>query len=129
MRRNRLFAQVLIVVSLVGMPLFAAKKVKTDPRHPYATAELAAAPTVNASDLEYRAILFEDFTVPEKWEAQTRKLVDTTRDTAIGRLDGTHAFASIGKKQNQNPLPEVPYLVVKCTLVDYRIVGKGSRFW
>jgi hypothetical protein len=117
------------MVSLVCAPLFGAKKKdKGDPRHPYASAELATAPVVNVADLAYRAILFEDVVVPEKWEAKARKLVDTTRDTAIDRMNSTHAFTLVGKKAGQSAMPEEPYLVVKCNLVDYRIVGKGSRF-
>ena len=128
MKRNR-FLQVLIMVSLLSAPLFAAKKKNQgDPRLPYASAELATAPVVNAADLAYRAILFEDVVVPEKWEAKARKMVDTTRDTAIDRMNSTHAFTLVTKKNGQTTLPEEPYLVVKCNLVDYRIVGKGSRF-
>jgi hypothetical protein len=126
MKDRVLLVPVLIVASLVCGPGFAARKTKADPRNPYVTADMAT-PTVNVADLAYRAILFEDCTVPEKWEAKARPLVDTTRDTAISRLQGTQAFTTVRRKQDQDRPPDEPYLVVKSALVDYRIVGRGKR--
>lgn len=123
-RLARLLALWLVVLSLLSVSVFAKKK-PTNPQDPYATAEMETPPAVNAADLAYRTILFEDFIVPAEWEAKARKLVNATADRAISRLDSTHAFATVGKKQTQ--LPEDPYLVVKCTLLYYRQVSRGAR--
>lgn len=118
----------LLMLSLLPVSMSAAKKKpKGNSQDPYATAELETAPPVNAADLAYRAILFEDFVVPAEWEAKARKLVTATEDTAIGRLTSTNAFTTVAKKQS--PLPEDPYLVVKCNLLNYRMVGGKTRFF
>jgi len=120
----------LLVLSLVSALMFAKDKKDKQPKNPldpYATAELETPPAVKAEDLAYRAILFEDFVVPTEWEAKARKLVNATEDQAIGRLETTHAFTTVSKKQNT--LPEEPYLLVKCTLLNYRMVSKKARFF
>jgi Domain of unknown function (DUF4410) len=115
----------LLIVVL--MCVSVAAKEKRDPRDPYATAEYETAPAVNAEDLAYRTILFEDFIVPAEWEAKARKLVTATEEQAISRLSSTHAFTTVAKKQD--PLPEDPSFVVQCKLLNYRMVSKKSRFF
>lgn len=117
----------LLILALLCVPVAAKEKRQKDSRDPYATAEYETAPAVDAADLAYRTILFEDFTVPAEWEAKARNLVTATEDRAISRLSSTHAFTTIAKKQD--PLPEDPYLVVKCTLLNYRMVSKKARFF
>jgi hypothetical protein len=118
----------LLAFGLVGLPLSAAKKKpKGNPQDPYATAELEKAPPVNAADLAYKTILFEQFVIPGEWEAKARKLTDATEEQAISRLNSTGAFTKVGKKENQSP--EEPHLLVKCTLVNYRMVGGKTRFF
>lgn len=115
----------LLIVVL--MCVSVAAKEKRNSQDPYATAEYETAPAVNAEDLAYRTILFEDFIVPAEWEAKARKLVTATEEQAISRLSSTHAFTTVAKKQD--PLPEDPSLVVKCKLLNYRMVSKKSRFF
>ncbi len=117
----------VLILALMCVPVTAKDKPPKDSRDPYATAESETAPAVDAADLAYRAILFEDFTVPAESEEKARSLVTETEDRAISHLSSTHAFTTIAKKQN--PLPEDPYLVVKCTLLSYRMVSKAKRFW
>ncbi len=117
----------LLLAALLCVPAAATGKSENGSQDPYATAESETAPAVNAADLAYRTILFEDFTIPLEWEAKARNLATATEDRAISRLSSTHAFTSIGKKQNT--LPEEPYLLVKCTLSNYRMVGKATRFF
>lgn len=116
----------LLIVSLMCAAAAAKDKSKRDSRDPYATAELETAPPVNAADLAYRTILFEDFTVPAQWEEKARSLVTATQDQTISRLSSTQAFNRIAKKQD--PVPGDPYLLVKCTLLNYRMVSKKARF-
>lgn len=106
-----------------------AKKSKNprNPRDPYVTAEYDKAPVVNADDLAYRVILFEDFTIPDKWEKDARKMVNATEDRAISRLVSTNAFATVARKQSL--VPDNPYLVVKCALTEYRMVSGSARFF
>jgi len=118
----------LLIVALMCVSAAAKEKHQKNSQDPYVTAEnYETAPAVNAADLAYRTILFEDFTVPPEWEEKARKLVTATEDQAISRLSSTHAFTTIAKKQD--PLPEDPSLVVKCTLLNYRMVSKKTRFF
>jgi hypothetical protein len=117
---------IVLLVSLTCVPL-SAKKTKTNSQDPYATAENETPPSVNPADLAYRTILFEDFAVPPEYEKDARKLVNTTEDQAIVRLQTTSAFTTVAKKQT--PLPQEPYLLVKCTLLNYRMVSKKARFF
>jgi hypothetical protein len=118
----------LLTLALMCVPVAAKDKSPKNPLDPYVTAEnYKTAPPVNAADLAYRTILFEDFIVPAEWEAKARKLVTATEDQAIDRLSSTQAFAKIARKQD--PLPEDPYFVVKCTLLNYRMVGGKTRFF
>ena len=116
----------LLSVSLMCTPLWAGKKkTNSNSQDPYATAENETAPPVNAADLAYKAILFDEFTVPAEYEKDARGLVNSTEDRAISRLQSTNAFTTIAKKQT--PLPQDPYLLVKCTLLNYRMVSKKAR--
>ena len=117
----------LLIVSLMYVPLAAKDRSKRDPRDPYATAEYETAPPVNAADLAYRTILFENFTVPAEWEEKARSIVTATQDQAISRLWSTHAFNRIAKKED--PVPHDPYLLVRCTLLNYRMVSKKARIF
>src|ERR1019366_3212861 len=96
----------LLILALMCVPVASKDKPQKGSQDPYATAEYETAPVVNAADLAYRTILFEDFTVPAQWEAKARNLVTATEDRAIDRLFSTHAFATIAKKQAL--LPEDP---------------------
>jgi hypothetical protein len=118
-------APILLIVALLCASVAAKEKHNKNPQDPYVTAEQETAPPANAADLAYRTILFEAFTVPAEWEAQARTLVTATEDQAIARLSSTHAFATIARKQDQTPAD--PYLDVKCTLLNYRIVSKKAR--
>lgn len=118
----------MLAIGLVSLPLSGAKKKQVvNSQDPYATAEFDTAPAVSAADLAYRAVLFEDFTIPAQWEAKARPLVNSTQERAISRLTSTNAFTTVAKKQNQS-LDE-PYLVVKAALKDYRMVGGKGRFF
>src|SRR5690242_9682056 len=117
-----------LTLGLICLPAFAAKDKKPkNSQDPYATAELETAPAVNAADLAYRAVIFDEFTIPSEWEAKARKLANETSDQAIKRLESTHAFTTVAKKQVA--APEEPYFLVKCTLLNYRMVSKKGRFF
>jgi hypothetical protein len=49
------------------VPVAAKAKSQENSQDPYATAEFETAPAVDAADLTYRTIPFEDFTVPAEW--------------------------------------------------------------
>ncbi|MGD0799883.1 MAG: hypothetical protein ABR906_01060 [Terracidiphilus sp.] len=121
----------LLAVGLVCGPVARAssKAVRTNgARDPYATAEdYKNAPPVSANDLAYRIILFDDFTIPAEWESDARPVVNGTQEQAIARLLNTGAFTTVAR--NQNISPNEPFLVVKCSLMNYRIVSASARFW
>jgi hypothetical protein len=125
--KMRRLAMWMLVLSLASVSISAKDKAKKNPQDPYATAELETPPAVNAADLAYHAIVFEDFVVPAEWEAKARKLVTATEEGAISRLQNTHAFTTVAKKQAA--APEEPYLLVKGTLLNYRMVSKKGRFF
>ena len=133
MKRNDRSAQhlifLLLTLSLICAPLAYArsKSAPSNPRDPYVTAESDVAPAVKAEDLAYRVILFEDFTIPAQWEKDARPLVTNIETRAISRLLSTSAFTTVANKQSQSP--EDPYLVVKCALLNYRIVSTAARIW
>ena len=125
--RSTRISLLLVLVSLLCTLLSAAKKEKLNPQDPYATAENETPPSVNAADLAFRTILFDDFSVPAEYEKDARGLVNSTEDRAISRLQSTNAFSTVAKRQT--PLPQDPYLLVKCTLLNYRIVSKKARIF
>jgi hypothetical protein len=116
----------LLAAGLIAAPAFAGKKQRAgNPLDPYATADFETAPAVYPADLAYRAILFEDFTVPAKWENKARPGATVTLVRAINRLTSMGAFTTVAK-QTGTP-PEEPFLAVKCTLLDYRMVPEVTR--
>jgi hypothetical protein len=118
----------LLLFSLVGLQAFAKdKKLKKDSKDPYATAEFETAPPVNAADLAYRAVVFEDCVIPAEWEAKARKLINETEERAIARLMSTNAFTTVARKSAT--APEEPYLLVKWKLLNYRMVSGKARFF
>jgi len=118
---------ILVAAVLACSPLWAKEKAAPkNPNDPYVTAESEKPPQVAASDLAYRAIVFDKFDVPAQWEKSARKVVDPLTDNSIARLKITGAFSTVSRLQE--PLPQEPYLRVKCALRNYRIVSGGSRF-
>jgi len=121
----------LVVVILVCAALPAAagkKKNNSNPQDPYVTAEdYEKAPTVNPADLAFRVVLFGDFTIPQEWEKDARKITDSTIAQAKARLTSTQAFTTVGTQQDTAPTD--PYFVVKCTLLNYRMVSAKARFF
>jgi hypothetical protein len=124
-------ALLLMILGLMSAPVFAGKKDKEKAQtlNPYDTAELESAPSVSPGDLAYRVILFDEFKISPEFEKEKNagKHVGETLSRAISRLESTKAFSRVEKAKT--PFPEEPYLLVKCTLLDYRIVSKSSRFW
>jgi len=125
-------AALFIVASILvcaALPAGAGKKKEnSNSQDPYVTAEnYEKAPAVNASDLAYRTVLFGEFTIPQEWEKDARKITDSTIAQAKARLTSTQAFTTVGSQQGTAPAD--PYFVVKCTLVNYRIVSKKARFF
>jgi hypothetical protein len=127
-KKPRLILMIFISMSVL---VFAANKDKQKPQSmdPYDTAELETAPSVSPADLAYRAILFEDVKIPQEYqnEKDAGKHVDQTLSRAISRLESTKAFDKVLKAKT--PLPEEPYLLVKSTLLEYRIISKKNRFF
>ena len=121
------FLPLVLLITLVCIPASAKGKEPSNPHGPYATAENETAPAVNAADLAYHSILFEEFSVPAEYEKAARGLVNATEDRAMSRLDSTRAFTKIARKET--PLPQEPYLLVKCTLLNYRMVSKKARLF
>jgi|HubBroStandDraft_4_1064222.scaffolds.fasta_scaffold398268_1 hypothetical protein len=123
------YLTLLLMVGLLCAPLPAAKKKETavNSQDPYATAEHETLAPVSVDDLAYRAIVFQDFVVPAEWEEKARKLVNETEERAIGRLISRQGFTTIARKQN--PLPAGPFLDVKCTLLQYRMVSTTLRIF
>jgi hypothetical protein len=121
------YLTLLLLVGLLCAPLPAAKKAKTETnsQDPYATAEHDTLAPVSADDLAYRAVVFQDFVVPAEWEEKARKLANETEERAIGRLISRQGFTTVARKQN--PLPQGPFLDVKCALLQYRMVSTTTR--
>jgi hypothetical protein len=93
---------------------------------PYGTAERETPPVLAADDLAYRVVLFDAIDIPENLKKDNAKYVEQTEKEAIGRLQATKAFTSVDRKTDA--VPEVPYMLVKCIVLDHRIVGGGARF-
>ncbi len=51
--------------------------------------------------------------------------MNETEERAIGRLLSRQGFATVARKQAQSP--QQPFLLVKCTLLEYRIVSTKAR--
>ena len=114
---------------LICAPLTAGGPKKTAPttQNPYETAEYENLPPVNPNDLAYHVILFEEFKVPKVYQKDAAQSVLDTTARAISRLQKAGGFTKVERKGTS--LPEDPYLVVACTLVDFKLVGGGSRFF
>jgi hypothetical protein len=128
------FKQLMLILALcclMSTQVFAGKndKGKANSQEPYATAEFESAPAVSSGDLAYRIILFDEIKIPQEYQKDKNvfKHVEETLSGAISRLERTKAFSKVEKAKT--PLPEEPYLLVKCSLLDYRIVSKSSRFF
>ena len=93
---------------------------------PYGTAERETPPAVAAGDLAYRVVLFDAIDIPDSLKKDNAKYVDQTENQALTRLRATKAFANVDRKTDA--VPSEPYMLVKCVVVDHRIVGGGSRF-
>ncbi len=93
---------------------------------PYGTAERQTPPVVAAGDLAYRVVLFDATDIPDELKKDNAKYVAQTEEQVLTRLRATKAFTTVDRKTEA--VPEEPYILVKCVVVDHRIVGGGSRF-
>ena len=93
---------------------------------PYGTAEREAPPVLAPDDLAYRVVLFDAIDIPDELKQKNAKYVELTENQAIARLRATKAFTNVDRKTDA--VPEEPYMVVKCVVLDHHIVGGGSRF-
>lgn len=133
-KRSIFKSGLIAVVALLSIAICVYGKDKENPdslpMNPYTTAEEEDAPSINPDDLAYKIILFDEVKIPENYRKKQKsivKYVDETVSMAISRLRKTMAFAKVDKVSA--PFPEEPYLHVRCALLDYRIVGGGSRFF
>jgi hypothetical protein len=112
---------------LVATPAVQAGKKEKPPKSPdpYGTAERETPPAVAAEDLAYRVVRFDAIEIPENLKKEA-KYVDQTEKQAITRLQATKAFTSVDRRTDA--VPEEPYLLVKCVVLDHHIVGGGKRF-
>jgi len=93
---------------------------------PYGTAERQTPPALAPADVAYKVVVFDAIDIPDELKEKNAKYVDETETQALNRLRATKAFTSVDKKSDT--VPEEPYMLVKCSVVDHRIVGGGSRF-
>jgi hypothetical protein len=120
--------RVLVFLLVAPAAVQAANKEKPPKSpDPYGTAERETAPAVAAADLAYRVVVFDEIEIPENLKKDNTKYVNQTETQAITRLRGTKAFTNVDRKTDT--APEEPYLLVKCVVLDHRIVGGGSRFF
>ena len=118
---------VLAFVLVTAAALSAADKEKPPKSpDPYGTAERETPPALAATDLAYKVVLFDTIEIPDNLKKDNAKYVDQSEFFAIARLRATKAFTSVDQKTDA--VPAEPYLLVKCIVVDHRIVGGGSRF-
>ncbi len=117
----------LALVLLVAAVVRAGDKEKPPKSpDPYGTAERETPPVVAADDLAYRVVLFDAIDIPDDLKKDNAKYVDETENQAIARLRATKAFTNVDRKTEA--VPEEPYLLVKCVVLDHHIVGGGKRF-
>jgi hypothetical protein len=119
-----LLAPVLSPVAPLAVQAADKQKPPKSP-DPYGTAKQETAPALAAADLAYRVVVFDEIEIPENLKKDNAKYVDQTETQAIARLRGTKAFTNVDRKTEA--VPEEPYLLVKCVVLDHRIVGKGTR--
>jgi len=120
---TRLTCALALVLAATLAPASDKDKPPKSP-DPYGTAERETVPAVAAGDLAYKVILFDTIDIPENLKNQA-KYVDQTENAAIARLKATNAFTTVDRKTDA--VPEEPYLVVKCAVLDHHIVGGGAR--
>lgn len=125
MRTRITWALALVLVAAVAVGAADKEKPPKSP-DPYGTAERQTPPAVAAGDLAYRVVLFDATDIPEELKKDNAKYVAQTEEQALTRLRATKAFASVDRKSDA--VPEEPYMLVKCVVLDHRIVGGGSRF-
>ena len=121
-------AWALPFVLVAATALQAGDKQEKPPRSPdpYGTAERETPPALTPDDLAYRVILFDAIDIPEELKKKNAKYVEQTENQAITRLRATKAFTSVDRKTDA--VPEEPYLLVKCVVLEHHIVGGGTRF-
>jgi hypothetical protein len=128
-RRRGLVSWIVALTFLLVSPVaFSGDKKEKPPKSPdpYGTAERQTPPALAAADLAYKVVVFDAIDIPDELKEKNAKYVDETVKQAITRLRATNAFASVDRKTDA--APEEPYMLVKCVVVDHRIVGGGSRF-
>jgi hypothetical protein len=122
-----LFLLLAVPVAVQGALLgLAGKEKPPKSSDPYGTAERETGLPLAASDLAYSVVVFDAFEVPENLK-KNAKYIAQTEEQAIARLRGTNAFTSVDRKADAPP--EGPYLLVKCVVLDHRIVGGKTRFF
>ena len=125
MRTRIAWALAFVLVAVAAVRAADKEKPPKSP-DPYGTAERQTPPAVAAGDLAYRVVLFDAIDIPDNLKKDNAKYVDQTENQAITRLRATKAFTNVDRKTDA--VPEEPYMLVKCVVVDHRIVGGGSRF-
>ena len=125
MRTRILWALAFVLVAAATVRAADKEKPPKSP-DPYGTAERETPPAVAAGDLAYRVVLFDAIDIPDNLKKDNAKYVDETQNEAVYRLRATKAFTNVDRKTDA--VPEEPYMLVKCIVLDHRIVGGGSRF-
>ena len=129
-RRTGLAALFLLFVVPLAVqgayPVPAGKEKPPKSSDPYGTAERETGLPLAASDLAYATVLFDGFEVPENLKKNAKHIAQTEAQ-AIARLRGTNAFTTVDHRTDTPP--EGPYLLVKCVVLDHRIVGGKTRFF
>jgi hypothetical protein len=120
-----LVALALLLVAPVASPGDKKEKPPKSP-DPYGTGDRQTPPPLAAADLAYKIVVFDVIDIPNELKEKNAKYVEETEKQAITRLRATNAFSSVDRKGDA--VPEEPYMLVKCTVLDHRIVGGGSRF-
>ena len=125
MRTRIMWALAFVLVAAVAVRAADKEKPPKSP-DPYGTAERETPPAVAAGDLAYRVVLFDETDIPDNLKKDNTKYVNETQYAAIARLRATKAFTKVDSKSAG--APEEPYMLVKCIVLDHRIVGGGSRY-
>ena len=125
MRTRITWALAFVLVAVAAVRAADKEKPPKSP-DPYGTAERETPPAVAAGDLAYRVVLLDAIEIPDDLKKDNAKYVEQTENEAITRLRATKAFTSVDRKTDA--VPGEPYMLVKCIVVDHRIVGGGTRF-
>ena len=126
MRTRTTWALAFVLVAAAAVRAADKEKPPKSP-DPYGTAERETPPAVAAGDLAYRVVLFDAIDIPDNLKKDNAKYVDQTENQAITRLRATKVFANVDRKTDA--VPEEPYMLVKCAVLDHRIVGGGVASW